>query len=71
MLLRLSSKVKLRNFDIGMKMIAVALHRWFVQPLLAFYISYGVGAIALSIPMVMRRPESGSTPFIYALRNNY
>ncbi|MBO5086075.1 MAG: hypothetical protein J6B65_02420 [Paludibacteraceae bacterium] len=57
MLLKLSSKVKLRNFDIGMKMIALALHRWCVRPLLALYISYGVGAIALSIPMVMRRPD--------------
>ena len=42
-LLKLSSKVKLRNFGIGMKMIAVAPHHRFVQPMLAFYISFGVG----------------------------
>jgi hypothetical protein len=42
-LLKLSSTLKLRNFDYGMKMIAVAPHRWFVQPLLASYISFGVG----------------------------
>ena len=42
-LLKLSSKVKLRNFDYSMKMIAVAPHLWFVQPLLAFCITYGVG----------------------------
>ena len=42
-LLKLSSKVKLRNFDIGMKMIAVAPHHRSVQPLLASYISFGVG----------------------------
>ena len=34
-LLKLSSKVKLRNFDIGMKIVAVAPHRWFVQPVYA------------------------------------
>jgi hypothetical protein len=42
-LLKLSSTLKLRNFDIGMKMIAVAPHHRFVQPLLASYISFGVG----------------------------
>ena len=26
-----------------MKMVAVAPHRWYVQPLLAFHISFGVG----------------------------
>ena len=41
-LLKLSSKVKLRNFDIGMKMIAMAPHHWYVQPF-GFYISFGVG----------------------------
>ena len=43
MLLKLSSTLKLRNFDIGMKMMAVAPHRWFVQPLVASYITFGVG----------------------------
>jgi hypothetical protein len=42
-LLKLSSTLKLRNFDIGMKMIAVAPHQWFVQPIVAFYITFGVG----------------------------
>ena len=42
-LLKLSSTLKLRNFDIGMKMIAVAPHHRFVLPLLASYISFGVG----------------------------
>ena len=42
-LLKLSSTLKLRNFDIGMKMIAIALHHWYVQPLLAFHITFGVG----------------------------
>ena len=42
-LLKLSSTLKLRNFDIGMKMIAVAPHLRFVQPMLASYISFGVG----------------------------
>ena len=41
-LLKLSSKVKLRNFDIGMKIVAVAPHRWFVQPVVALYITFGV-----------------------------
>ena len=30
-LLKLSSMFKLRNFDLGMKMIAIAPHRWYVQ----------------------------------------
>ena len=34
---------KLRNFDLGMKMIAIAPHRWYVQPLLAICITFGVG----------------------------
>ena len=42
-LLTLSSALKLRNFDIGMKMIAMAPHHWFVQSSLGFYISFGVG----------------------------
>jgi hypothetical protein len=42
-LLKLSSKVKLRNFDIEMKIVAVAPHRWFVQPVVALYITFGVG----------------------------
>ena len=42
-LLKLSSKVKLRNFDIGMKIVAIAPHRWFVQPVVALYITFGVG----------------------------
>ena len=42
-LLKLYSKVKLRNFDVGMKIVAVALHRWFVQPVVALYITFGVG----------------------------
>ena len=41
--MKLSSKVKLRNFDIGMKIVAVAPHRWFVQPIVALYITFGVG----------------------------
>ena len=35
-LLKLSSTLKLRNFDIGMKIVAVALHLWRVQPSLGF-----------------------------------
>ena len=42
-LLKLSSIFKLRNFDFSMKMIAIAPHRWYVQPLLATYITFGVG----------------------------
>ena len=42
-LLKLSSMFKLRNFDLGMKMIAIAPHRWYVQPLLAICITFGVG----------------------------
>ena len=42
-LLKLSSMFKLRNFDNGMKMIAMASHLWYVQPLLAPYITFGVG----------------------------
>ncbi|MBQ2122934.1 MAG: hypothetical protein II200_02960, partial [Bacteroidaceae bacterium] len=58
-LLKLSSTLKLRNFDYGMKMVAVAPHHWFVQSFLATCITFGVGAIALSIPEAMRRPECG------------
>ena len=43
MLLKLSSTLKLRNFENGMKMMAVAPHHWYVQPILAFNISIGVG----------------------------
>ena len=42
-LLKLSSKVKLSNFDIGMKIVAIAPHRWFVQSVVAPYITFGVG----------------------------
>ena len=42
-LLKLSSTLKLRNFETGMKMMAVAPHHWYVQPILAFNISFGVG----------------------------
>jgi hypothetical protein len=42
-LLKLSSTLKLRNFENGMKMMAVAPHHWYVQPILAFNISFGVG----------------------------
>ena len=42
-LLKLSSTLKLRNFENGMKMMAVAPHHWYVQPILAFHISIGVG----------------------------
>ena len=42
-LLKLSSTFKLRNFDNGTKMMAIAPHRWYVQPLLATYITFGVG----------------------------
>ena len=73
-LLKLSSKVKLRNFDIGMKMIAVAPHHWFVQPLLAFYISFGVGYCFIhskgnAKTGVWGKADS-STPF-YVERNKY
>ena len=34
---------KLRNFDLGMKMIAIAPHPWYVRPQLATYITFGVG----------------------------
>ena len=55
-LLKLSSIFKLRNFDFSMKMIAVAPHSWFVQPLLATAYPM-VWAIALSMLKAMRRPE--------------
>ena len=42
-LLKLSSMFKLRNFDLGMKMIAIAPHPWYVRPQLATYITFGVG----------------------------
>ena len=41
--MKLSSTLKLRNFENGMKMMAVAPHHWYVQPILAFNISIGVG----------------------------
>ena len=55
-LLTLSSALKLRNFDIGMKMIAMAPHQWFVQSFMAFTYPL-VWAVVISIPKVMRRPE--------------
>ncbi|MBO5794571.1 MAG: hypothetical protein J6R11_05795 [Bacteroidaceae bacterium] len=42
-LLKLSSTFKLRNFDNGTKMIAIAPHLWYVRPQLATYITFGVG----------------------------
>ena len=43
-LLKLSSTLKLRNFDIGMKMIAVALHHLIYTYLNRFeYYHFGVG----------------------------
>ena len=42
-LLRLSSEIKSRKFECSMKMVAVAPHHRFVQPMLASYISFGVG----------------------------
>jgi hypothetical protein len=57
-LLTLSSAVKLRNFDIGMKMIAMAPLQWFVQPFMAFTYPL-VWAVVLSVSKVMRRPECG------------
>ena len=42
-LLKLSSTFKLRNFDNGTKMIAIAPHPWYVRPQLATYITFGVG----------------------------
>lgn len=48
---------KSRKFDNGTKMIAIAPHYWIVLPFLAFYISFGVVAIALSVPKAMREPE--------------
>ena len=56
-LLKLSSKVKLRNFDIGMKMIAVAPHQLVYTSLDRADIIILVWAIVLSIPMVVRRPD--------------
>ena len=54
----LSSALKLRNFDIGMKMIAMAPHQWFVESFMAFTYPL-VWAIVLSVSKVMRRPECG------------
>ena len=42
-LLKLSSNIKFSQSLNGTKMIAVAPHLWFVQPLLASYITFGVG----------------------------
>jgi len=56
-LLKLSSTFKLRNFDIGMKMIAIApTHLIYIHRLGELY-TFWCGAIVLSIPKVMRRPE--------------
>ena len=56
-LLKLSSKVKLRNFDNGMKMIAVASHHLIYTYLNRSGYCHLVWAIALSIPLVVRRPD--------------
>ena len=57
----LSSKVKLRNFDIGMKMIAIAPHHLIYTYLIVIIrfldIIKLVWAIVLSIPKVLRRPD--------------
>ena len=64
-LLKLSSTLKLRNFDYGMKMIAVAPHHWFVQPLLASYISFGVGCYCFIRTKAMREAkEMGETNIV-------
>ena len=71
MLLKLSSTLKLRNFDIGMKMIAVAPHHRFVQPMLAFYISFGVGcycfihSIGSAKTRVWDKADIVPTPYLY------
>ena len=68
-LLKLSSTFKLRNFDIGMKMITIApYHLIFIYLMRSEYYQL-VWAIVLSIPKVMRRPECRikqivSTPFL-------
>ena len=48
-LLKLSSTFKLRNFDNDTKMIAMAPHHWFVQPLLGFNTSFGVGCCFIRV----------------------
>ena len=53
-LLKLSSTFKLRNFDTDMRMIAVAPHHRFVQPILASYISFGVGCYCFIHAKAMR-----------------
>ena len=61
----LSSTFKLRNFDIGMKMMAVAPHHLIYTYLIqnkALDIINLVWAIVLSIPKVMRRPECRMKP---------
>ena len=61
----LSSTFKLRNFDIGMKMMAVAPHHLIYTYLIqnkALDIINLVWAIVLSIPKVMRRPKANKFP---------
>jgi hypothetical protein len=70
-LLRLSSKIKFSQNLKGMKVIAVAPHHRFVQPLLASYISFGVGCYCFIRTKAMREAkEMGETnivptPFLY------
>ncbi len=72
--MKLSSTLKLRNFDIGMKMMAVAPHRWFVQSLVASYITFGVGYCFIhskgnAKTRVWDKADIVPTPYFYLMPN--